>query len=44
MGNLVALQFQNSGYNVSGDFSHGNYQNAILHKQMMEKIANEVCD
>lgn len=44
MDNLVALQFQKSEYNVSGDFSHGNSENAKKHKEMMEKIANDVCD
>ena len=27
---------------MSGDHSHGTYQNALQHKKMMEEIANEV--
>ena len=44
MDNLVALSFHSTGYNVSGDHSHGTYQNAFQHKRMMEEIANEVTE
>ncbi len=40
--NLLAHSFYKSSYSVNGDYSHGTVENAILHKHMMENIANDV--
>lgn len=41
---MITIPYYSTSYDISGDHSHGSYENAFNHRLMMERIANEICE